>query len=124
MNEQWTFYLLIFGAVFLAFQGISGLLKERRESRRTSARFATIDLFAKNRAEVELLKKKSALAGQVGIVGRLGQLVVQSGSELTLTRFALIYAGLAVAIYWPASRWGSTTGLALGLGASALLLLI
>ncbi|MFC5085768.1 hypothetical protein [Microvirga arabica] len=100
MNEQWTFYLLIFGAVFLAFQGLRGVYVERRGARRAAARFATIDdHFAKNREEVELLKKRNVLAGRHGILGRLNQLYVQSGSNFSVFGLILTYTILFGAIF-------------------------
>src|SRR4051794_10880698 len=122
MQEQWALYILIFGAVFLAVQGIAGVVSARTEARRTATRFGTIDLFAQNRAEVELLKRKSALSTQHGLLGRFNVLLVQSGSKLTVLHVLVIYVALAAVLVWLGSRFGNLVGLIGGTGLAALIL--
>lgn len=124
MSEQWTFYLLVFGAVFLAVQGLRGVLITRKQTRRTAERFATIDHFAKNREEVELLKKRSALRGRLGAFDWFHRLVIQSGMNLSITKLLLIYASLSAVIYILTWKLNSTLGLAISGALPAVLLLL
>lgn len=117
MDEHWTIYILIFGAVFLGFQGLKGAFAARAQTRRTAERFATIDHFAKNREEVELLKKRSALAGHTGTLGGLQRLVVQSGSNLSVTGFLLAYGAFFALTY--ALTWRLNPGLGIAISATA-----
>ncbi len=124
MNEHWMVYILVFGAVFLAYQGLRGIISSHRQSRRTAERFATLDHFAKNREEVELLKKRSALTGQSGVLGRLQELIVQSGSNMRMTGWLLIYAALLVALYISTWTLNGLLRLAISSSVPALLLVL
>ncbi|PVE25666.1 hypothetical protein DC522_04950 [Microvirga sp. KLBC 81] len=124
MSEQWTIYILVFGAVFLAVQGLRGVLATRKQTRRTAERFATIDNFAKNREEVELLKKRTALRGWPSALNRLNKLVIQSGTNLDGTKLLLIYAALFAVIYVLTWRLSSVAGLAISGTVPAVLLFL
>lgn len=113
MDEQWTFYFLVFGAVFLTCQAVRGILISRRQSRQTAARFATIDHFAKNREEVDLLKKRNSLAGRHGVLGHLHSVIIQSGIKVSVLGLLLTYIVLFTFVYLLTWKLSVVLGLAI-----------
>src|SRR5688572_22893534 len=100
MDAQWTFYALIFAAVFLAVQGLRGIITARLEDRRIADRFGSVGASHQSRAEVELLKKRGSQVGQRGTLGAIRTLIIQSGTKLDLPKLSIVLLVLSCILYF------------------------
>lgn len=101
MSEPWIVYLLIFLSVAIGAQlaqvGLRSLLQRER---RTTKRFASLNRAESSAPEVDMLRKKSSDSVIGSTMANVQRLIIQSGTEMTLSglvlRIALIWMALLV----------------------------